>query len=143
VTSKAGFYNKNHTSNERTDPRETAAASPAAQPAEESTTNHAEASTADEIADDAAANPDALQWKGVYCSTAENSSEFFETEGIVSVTATSTNGNTSVAKDVAIDFNDDEVEQIEEYNPDHGQLYQNTMGMKCSLTAFCRHQQRS
>ena len=65
-----------------------AAAPPAAQPAEETAANLAEAKEI--IEGDTAANPDALKWEGVYCSTATDASDVLGTRGVISVTATAT-----------------------------------------------------
>ena len=86
VTCKVGFYNKTHTTSQHADPAQPAAASSTAQPAEEPPANLAKAEEI--IAKDSAANPDALQWKGVYCSIAEDASDILGTRGVVSVTAT-------------------------------------------------------
>ena len=42
------------------------------------------------IEEDAATNPDALKWEGLYCSTAEDASDVLGTGGFVSVTASAT-----------------------------------------------------
>ena len=87
VTRKVGFYNKTHTSSQHRDVAQAAAAAapPATQPAEEPAANLAEAEEI--IEEDAAAKPDALQWEGFYCSTADDASNVLGTGGVVSVTA--------------------------------------------------------
>ena len=85
MTRKVGFYNKTHTLSQHGDVARGAAAAapPALQPAEDPAANLAEAEGV--VEEDADANPDALQWEGAYCSTAEDASDVLGTGGVVSV----------------------------------------------------------
>jgi len=79
------------------------------------------------LAEDGAANVDALQWKGVYWSAAEDALGIFGTRGVVSVTATSPDDNASVATGLLKDDSayskeaEDDEERYYAYNEEYEQ----------------------
>ena len=99
--------------------------------------------------EDVDANPDALQWEGAYCSTAEDASDVLGTGGVVSVTG-STQGlpklDSSYPKEDDVQsltteqqcykYNKDCEQEFDPTNVPVHQLVVKDMGHKCSPKEF-------
>ena len=134
-----GFYNKTHTSSQHGDVAQgAAAAAPSAvQPAEEPAAN---LEAEEGMEEDADANPDALQWEGAYCSTADDTSDVLGTGRVVSVMASALGlpklDSSYPTEDECYKCNEHCDQEFDPNNVDVYRLVVRDMGFKCSPIEF-------